>query len=62
VLVKDGNMILDSCDISIVLAPLADGLIAPELAAAGRIIDRGAGHQWGREERRRGGDHIGEIE
>jgi nitronate monooxygenase len=34
VLVKDGNMILDSCDIPIVLAPLAGGPSTPELAAA----------------------------
>jgi nitronate monooxygenase len=34
VLVKDGDMILDSCDIPIVLAPLAGGPSTPELAAA----------------------------
>jgi nitronate monooxygenase len=33
-LVKDGCMILDSCDIPIVLAPLAGGPSTPELAAA----------------------------
>jgi nitronate monooxygenase len=33
-LVKDGGMILDSCDIPIVLAPLAGGPSTPELAAA----------------------------
>jgi nitronate monooxygenase len=34
VLVKDGSMILDSCDIPIVLAPLAGGPSTSELAAA----------------------------
>jgi nitronate monooxygenase len=34
VLVEDGSMILDSCDIPIVLAPLAGGPSTPELAAA----------------------------
>jgi nitronate monooxygenase len=34
VLVEDGSVILDSCDIPIVLAPLAGGPSTPELAAA----------------------------
>jgi nitronate monooxygenase len=33
-LVQDGSMILDSCEIPIVLAPLAGGPSTPELAAA----------------------------
>jgi nitronate monooxygenase len=34
VLVQDGSMVLDSCDIPVVLAPLAGGPSTPELAAA----------------------------